>query len=250
MSSVPDEDLVLYYYRDGLEPARIDAIGSQLASDPELRARYEGLRADLDRATAVFAGDKPRPGFEDRVWRRFEAKRSAADAPRPARRGFHRDQRSSPRVGVRVVVVAAIALGVGLAIGRVSTPPRLELLVEVNAGRRVLGAQLVNHLETTERTLLLATRQPQDPELVRQLAESLLESHRLYALAADRAGRPDIADFLSGLEPVLLRLAHADPSAGPEDVQAAILRNDLSFKIRVVLASTRRDLLNATPETL
>ena len=123
-------------------------------------------------------------------------------------------------------------------------------MLEANAGQRVLAAALIQHLETTERTLLLAARSPAQSGIAGELAQDLLETHRVYALAATRAGRPELAEFLQALEPVLLRLANSDALGDPSDVRMVIVANDLPFKVRVVVASTRRDLLQSSPNEL
>ena len=268
MSSIRDEDFILYYYRDELEPKRFTEIEEALAADPELRKRYEALRLDLERAGSAFGNEEPEPGFEDRVWRAFEAKLHPSVDRKPGfgdrvwqtfetklrsvvgRKGFPWRRFSRGRFGL-LPHAMGVALGVGLAVGRM-TAPSLESkpLLAANAGPRLLGVELVRHLESTERTLLVAARNPQDAELVSELADALLESHRLYALAADRAGRHDLAEFLRELEPILLRLAHADTLEEPEAVQESIVRRDLPFKIRVVAAAARRDLMKTTPERL
>ena len=265
MSSIRDEDLILYFYRDGLSSERLAEIEGKLATDAELAARYRALCSDLDRAGAAFSDDEPHPGFDDRVWTGFEQRLMSAGEPvtdhssrssrssrslhssRSSRRPPHRRGRSWIRAGALV----ASALGVGLLIGRLSVPtePTPQFL-EADAGTRVLAAALVRHLESTEQTLLVATRNPHDPDLIRELADSLLDSHRLYASAADRAGRPDLAAFLRELEPILLRLANADTLGGPDAIRESIVQDDLPFKIRVVAATTRRDLKTRSPSRL
>ncbi|MEL7372774.1 MAG: hypothetical protein AAFN74_27865, partial [Myxococcota bacterium] len=172
---------------------------------------------------------------------------AAERQPRHSAHGAHRPTTRSPRrrparAWPIAAGIAVVALGLGVLLGRV-TAPDAPVLLSPDGGRRVLQAALVRHLESTERTLVLATRTAGDTVLVRELADSLLESHRLYALAAERAGRADIAAFLRSLEPVLLRLANEDGLEGPGAVEAVIVQQDLPFKIRAVVASTRRDLL-------
>ena len=43
-----EEKLILYYYKDGLSEAERREIKAALASDDELRQRYESLSRDLD----------------------------------------------------------------------------------------------------------------------------------------------------------------------------------------------------------
>ncbi|HPG94055.1 MAG TPA: hypothetical protein PLR28_05810, partial [Dokdonella sp.] len=69
----------------------------------------------------------------------------------------------------------------------------------------------------------------------RELASGLVESNRLYAMAAARAGNTRLADFLRQLEPVLIEVANQPGGSSVEDTQG--LRNflrdtDLLFQVR------------------
>src|SRR5690606_41422277 len=69
----------------------------------------------------------------------------------------------------------------------------------------------------------------------RELAAGLVESNRLYAAAAARAGNARLADFLRQLEPVLIELAN-QPASGSIETQQGLrgyLRDtDLLFQVR------------------
>lgn len=73
----------------------------------------------------------------------------------------------------------------------------------------------------------------------RELAASLVESNRLYALAAARAGNTQLADFLRQLEPVLISLANQSPSPSIEPAQGLrdyLRSTDLLFQVRATEA--------------
>ncbi len=246
MSPIHDEDLVLHFYRDGLTDARYAEIERAIQEDDELRQRYERLGQDLEEAGAAFADGAPTAGFDDRIWRGFEQRLSAR--PRPRVRVPHRRRRST---WLKAASLVAAGLVLGLFIGRTTQlPSKTEPLLDASSGTKALVAELVNHLDSTERTMLIATRYPLDPELITELADALLDSHRLYASAAERAGRPELAEFLRRLEPVLLRLANVDALDGHETIRESIIKDDLPFKIRVVAATARRDLKITTPSRL
>ena len=63
-------------------------------------------------------------------------------------------------------------------------------LRERDAGERVLAAYLAQHLETTERALMIAANSDDADGTARELAQQLVASNRLYANAAQRANRP------------------------------------------------------------
>ena len=50
---ISDDDLLLYYYRDGLDAAERARIGTALAEQPELARRLHRLVAQLDTAAAM-----------------------------------------------------------------------------------------------------------------------------------------------------------------------------------------------------
>jgi hypothetical protein len=71
------------------------------------------------------------------------------------------------------------------------------------------------------------------------VAATLVESNRLYAAAAARAGNTRLADFLRQLEPVLIDLANqpADASIQSRDGLRDYLRKtDLLFQVRATQA--------------
>jgi hypothetical protein len=77
----------------------------------------------------------------------------------------------------------------------------------------------------------------------RELAQSLVESNRLYALAAERAGNARLANFLRQLEPVLLSLANqpgAEAIQSSEDLRRFLDATDLLFQVRAVEARLDR----------
>src|ERR1700745_3760829 len=90
MNAIRDNDLILYFYRDGLDAARIAEIDAALQISEPLRARYAALRRMLDAADAAPAIE-PDADFTRRVWRRLEQRIDAARIPRPAWAGILRD---------------------------------------------------------------------------------------------------------------------------------------------------------------
>lgn len=250
MNQVTDDDLVLYRYRDGLDAARIAEIAAALAASSALRDRY----AAIERAVANFGEEDaaPDPNLGARLWRRLEPQleeagvlaspsRSALDrlrvwlAPPPLRFAF------------ASAAVLIVAIGVGFLVGRQSvTAPPLTASTEADAAAaRVLGAYVAANLRATEGVLLTASNSG-DASLLegnRELAQSLVESNRLYALAATRAGNTRLADFLRQLEPVLLSLANQPGAAAiqsSEDLRNFLDTTDLLFQVRATQARLER----------
>jgi hypothetical protein len=280
MNPVTDDDLVLYHYRDGLDADRIAQITAALAASPALRDRY----AAIERAVAHFGQREiaPDPDFGARLWRRLEPQLKeaglvaspsrTAQASSSAREEDSRPTRSSlpggasvrrqgavhrlsswlARAPVRPAFAAAavlvIAIGVGFLVGRqsVTVSPPVASTGGDAAAARVLHAYVAANLRATERVLLTASNSG-DASLLegnRELAQSLLESNRLYALAATRAGNARLANFLRELEPVLLSLANqqgTEAVQSSEDLRHFLDATDLLFQLRATEARLDRD---------
>lgn len=250
MSQVTDDDLVLYRYRDGLDAARIAEITAALAASSDLRERY----AAIERAVAHFGDEDaaPDPNLSARLWRRLEPQLEEAGvlvSPSPSMLDRLRVWFAPPplRFAFASAAVLIVAIGVGFLVGRQSvTAPPLTVSTEADAAAaRVLGAYVAANLRATEGVLLTASNSG-DASLLegnRKLAQSLVESNRLYALAATRAGNTRLAGFLRQLEPVLLSLANQPGAAAiqsSEDLRNFLDTTDLLFQVRATQAGLER----------
>jgi anti-sigma-K factor RskA len=210
VSIVTDQELVLFHYRDGLDASRVAEIEHALFFDAELRLRLAALRETLATAAEQWPQPEADPALEARVWARL-APSLPARASRQSwverLRGWIEPLRPAP---VAFASLLLAALGIGYLLGqREAAPPQAPAsLLADDASARMLAAFLAGHLQDTERALLVASHSPDDAAAAQQLAVELLESHRLYALAAERAGKPALAQFLRELEPVLIELAN------------------------------------------
>ncbi|HEX6832082.1 MAG TPA: anti-sigma factor [Rudaea sp.] len=234
---ISDNELILYFYRDGLAADRIAVIDDALFAQPGLRARYTELQRllhEIDCAPAI----EPDAELAQRVWRRLAA-RIDADGNRPrshvavALRAWLSPQRAF--VGACLLVLAA---AVGFVAGRHGTIDRADAHA---MSARVLDAYVAEHLRATEGLLLTAVNSD-SAELHsgnRELAAALVESNRLYALAAARAGNARLADFLRQLEPVLLDLANRPGDSSVQSVEGLrdyLRKTDLLFQVRATQA--------------
>lgn len=255
MDTIRDADLILYHYRDGLSAAELAAIERALAESAELRVRYAALRATLT-AVDVQPVPEPDPDFEQRLWQRFEQRleaesdsaRTAAAHARPARRERHRaGARPLLRyAGMTLALVAA--LGVGFLLGRQPADPQHlpgkgdpPHVASHDMAARVLEAYVASHLRETEGVVLTAVNSDNAALLAgnRELAAGLLESNRLYAQAAARAGNARLANFLQQLEPLLIELANPAPTGpiqGSDGLRDYVDKTDLLFQLRATQA--------------
>lgn len=246
MPPISDEDLILYYYDDGLEPAERAAIAGALSGSPELRARLASLGAVLAAADAAPV-PPPDPGLRDRLWSRLEPQLRAEAARHPPRAARRTHSTARPRLAAwSAAALLALAVGVGFIAGRHSAP-EVDAQAQARADAaalRVLEAYVAAHLRSTEGVLLTAGNGGEAGVLDgnRALAASLVESNRLYARAAERAGDAALADFLQRLEPVLLSLANQTPAAAVESDEGLrdyLRETDLLFQVRAL--QTRLD---------
>ena len=83
---ITDDDLLLYYYRDGLEPAERSRIGAALTEQPELAQRYHRLVSRLDAAAAIPEVEVPLQAQQrcEVRWTRRRASRRTRRRPRAA----------------------------------------------------------------------------------------------------------------------------------------------------------------------
>jgi anti-sigma factor RsiW len=119
MNTISDNELILYFYRDGLDAGRIGEIDNALFASPDLRARYTRLQQMLH---AVDAEPAPEPDaqFSDRVWQRLDA-RIAAAGPSVSWRARLFDTLHSqlvPRAAFAAASMLLLAIGVGFYAGR------------------------------------------------------------------------------------------------------------------------------------
>jgi hypothetical protein len=248
MNPITDDDLVLFRYRDGLDAARIEHIAAALAESAALRERY----AAIERAITHFESQDSEPDadIDARLWRRLAPQLEDAGVITVSSRGMFDRLRAwlqppQARLAFAVAATVLVAIGVGFVVGRqtVSAPPQVPVAAnEVEAAAaRVLEAYVAANLRATEGVLLTASNSG-DASLLegnRELAQSLVESNRLYALAAARAGNTQLAAFLRQLEPVLLSLANQPGAAtlqSSEDLRHFLDSTDLLFQVRTIEA--------------
>jgi len=247
MNVISDNDLILYFYRDGLDAERIREIDDALFASDALRARYTRLQHLMHGADAAPVPE-PDEHMAARVWSRLE-KRLAAEQPSTpqsswrTRLRFLFDSRPLPRMALAGACAVLIAVGAGFLAGRLSAPQPDEIAqTRANAmAAHVLDAYVAEHLRTTENLLLTAVNSDNAGLVIgdRDLAATLVDSNRLYAQAAARAGNTRLAEFLRQLEPVLMELANQSPDASIQSLDGLrdyLRKTDLLFQVRATQA--------------
>ncbi len=215
---ISDDELLLYYYRDGLDAAERARIGAALAEQPELAQRLHRLVGRLDAVSAT--PEVPVPAQFQRRWQAALDQASKSQTPSTAR--THRTQfKHAPWYAA----AAGIVIAVGAMFLFVRQPPvPIEPVASTSTGS-AYERGLKTHLASTEQQL--ASLENATPEQRARLVETIIEQNRIYALAAERAGEPQLARVLRAFSPVLegLQNKEGDPAA---DVA------QLAFELRVM----------------
>jgi len=236
---ITDDELLLYYYRDGLDAAERARIGAALSEQPELARRLHALVARLDAAAAQ--PEVPVPEHTMQRWRQaLEQATESRAAP------VRRPRFTQLRWQAAAAAVLVVALAVTLQVMR-KEPARIAINVPPPAGQEVAGGEeasayengLKVHLASTERQLAgLGDASPEDRA---RLIETIIGQNRMYALAAERAREPQLARVLRAFNPILEDLADGRSDASAADIA------QLSFELRVMQA---RLSAGATPPNM
>jgi len=222
---ISDDELLLYYYRDGLDAAERARIGAVLSEQPEVARRMQGLVARLDAAAAM--PEVPVPAEVQQRWQAALA-RAAEDQTRVVRAPRRFFDIPWPAAAAAAFAIVALTLILQRAIQRpqdpiadVATPVNPPVVADASAYERGLKV----HLASTERQL--AELDNATPEDRARLVEAIIAQNRIYALAAERAGQPQLARVLRAFSPVLESVAN-----GGETSAGGIAQ--LNFELRVM----------------
>ncbi len=229
---ITDEDLLLYYYRDGLDAAERARISAALSEQPELALRLHRLVARLDAAAS--APEVPVPAHIQQRWQVALERAAGGNAASPTvspRHPFF----GNPQWRAAAAIVAVLVLVFTIQLAQDSpdratrkaaqTPTETDADTERNTAF-VRGLKW--HLASTERQL--TTLESAEPGERARLIGTIIAQNRLYALAAERAGEPQFARVLRAFAPVLESVAR--DGDGPSSSSLA----QLNFELRVIQA--------------
>ena len=238
---ISDDDLILYYYRDGLDADERVRIGAALAEQPELAQRLHKLVARLDAAAAI--PEVPVPALTQQRWQAALERATRETHVAPKRRFF-----AQPQWQAAAAAVAVVALVFGIQ--KVMQPPTqatpdnaMTASTPEAAGTNDASAYehgLKWHLASTERRL--ASLGDATPEERARLIEAIIGQNRIYALAAERAGEPQLARVLRAFTPILEGVADGQGESTASSVA------QLSFELRIMQARLAAEA--APPNTL
>jgi hypothetical protein len=228
---ISDDDLLLYYYRDGLDAAERARIGTALAQQPELAQRLHRLVAQLD--TVAETPEIPVPPHIEQRWRNALDRAAAAATPAASTGARFRNVLRWQPLAL-AASVAAIAVLVTIQVSMQSRPDRgsegsqPQQIAATTPQASAYERGLKWHLANTEQRL--ASLDNAQPDERGRLIEAIIEQNRMYALAADRANEPDLARVLRAFTPLLETLATERRDADASDI------DQLNFELRVVRA--------------
>jgi hypothetical protein len=234
---ISDDDLLLYYYRDGLDAGERARIGAALSEQPELAHRLQRLVAQLDAAAAI--PDVPVPARIRQRWQEAldrAARKSNERAQTPAataRPGFFTALRWQVAAGAAVVtVVIVITILVSIQTPRERTAqdvsPASTQAAASTPDASAYERGLKWHLANTEQRL--ASLDSAQGEERARLIETIVAQNRMYALAAERADEPELARVLRAFTPILESLAEDRGDTAASDIA------QLHFEMRVMQA--------------
>jgi hypothetical protein len=223
---ISDDELLLYYYRE-LEPDARARIGAVLAEQPELAQRLHRLVSKLDAAAA--SPEVEVPGQFQQRWE-SALSRAAQGGSRPAARPAAFSRPVWLAAAAAVLVVAFVAV---FTFTRTTPAPADALTASTpDAADKPDASAYENglkwHLASTERRL--ASLDTATPEERARLVDAIIGQNRLYALAAERAGEPQLARVLRAFTPILEDVASGRSKSTEGDLA------QLNFELRIMQA--------------
>ena len=228
---ISDDELLLYHYRE-LDAAERARIGAALSEQPELARRLHSLVVRLDVVAAM--PEVPVPAHTQQRWEAALARVTSETRAGPPSRGFFTQMRWQ----AAAAAVVGVALMFGIQKMMQSSPDQIidTPVAAATTSRDDASAYehgLKWHLASTERRL--ASLGDATPEERARLVDAIIGQNRIYALAAERAGEPQLARVLRAFTPILESVA----DARGESTSSGIAQ--LSFELRVMQARLGAD---------
>jgi hypothetical protein len=224
---ISDDDLLLYYYRDGLDATQRARVGTALAEQPELARRLHRLVAQLDTVA-----DMPEVPVPPHVQQRWE---NALGRLAPAKR----QPRSFAAFHWQAAAAAIVAVVLLVSVQLLLRSPQEQPIADATPVQSAYERGLRWYLASTEQGLAELDRA--QPEERARLIATIVEQNRMYALAAERANEPQLARVLRAFTPILESLAVEPGEASASDVA------QLSFELRVMQARLKADTVTSPP---
>ncbi len=230
------DELILYYYDDGLPVGRRAEIEAALRDDPDLAREYARLRADLDGAGREVEPAPQPPPQALRRWHETIDRAARAEATRAERRPRIHFGSFAWGSAIGIALAAGIALVALWPAGRIDPGPETPIVAARDPGPPAAFARgLTQHLGQTRQEIATLASAPAGDHAA--LVMQIIDQNRLFEQAAEHSGAPAVARALRGFEPILLELLDAE--LAPE--RASALKAQLAFELNVVLTRLARE---------
>ena len=226
---ITDDQLLLYHYRE-LDTAERAEIAAALAEQPELSQRLTRLIARLAAAAASPEGEVP-VQFQHR-WKSALDSAAASDAGAATRgKAAVQPRWRATTTWAAAAAIAAVALVIGYQLRAPGVAPSDPMTAANIAEPRESSAYergLQLHLASTQRQLVSLSEA--SPEQRAQLVAEIIDQNNRFALAAERAGEPQLARVLRAFTPVLESVAEGRDETPDSGI------DQLGFELRVMQA--------------
>ena len=236
MKHLEQEQLVAHYYGEGGKE-----VDKHLADCYECRTEFGNIQRTL---TAITPAEAPArgPEYGAEVWNRV---RGHLPEAAPKRQWWLMPQRWAAVGAMAALIIVAFLAGRRTAPSNVNTATN-NMPTQV-VRERVLMVALDGHLERSQMVLLEVAHadDAKDLSLVRDEAEDLVGSNRLYRQAALNIGDLKKAEVLDQLERTLLDIAHSSPDEGKAQIELLrrqIEAQGLLFKVQVIHSNVQKEI--------
>lgn len=237
MTHVSEEELILHYYGETVDPA---AVEQHLTGCDACRAAFGSLQRILNVMETLPVPERS-ANYGTQVWERLSAHV-------PVRRRL-RLFATAWRWAAAGAALATLLIGAFLAGRFYPWQPREAVRLAANPQNRerILKMAVGDYLDRSQMVLIeLANAGPDaasDISAEQQRAANLVGENRLYRQTAMATGDAMVASVLDELERVLLEIAHSPSQLSTEqlnELQQRLRTDGILFRIRV-LGSTVRD---------
>ncbi|AVP97855.1 hypothetical protein C7S18_11905 [Ahniella affigens] len=196
---ISDDELLFFYWRDGLSDTRQREIARLLQQDPILQQRLASLSADLSVLAAPLDSD-PDDLFSARLVRQLDQHVAALTPPVPST-GRARLRRLGPWAVAAAVVMSFLIWQAPKESDSVPVGPPGTVVAAANEPGGALNRRVAVGLE--QASLQLADFDALDEAARQQLLADWRNQNELFAAAAERTGDAQLARTLRAFSPLL-----------------------------------------------
>jgi hypothetical protein len=233
MKHLSEEQIVLHYYGDAEDTARV---AQHLSDCAACRGEFERVQSMLQHIEPIEVPEQS-VAFEEKTWLKI---RDRLPERRLWTAWLHSPKQWALAGSMVALLVAAFVAGRFWPHAGTVTPAP-PAVAKSNPQQQVVLVAVGNHLERSEMLLVEIMNSdanvPLDFPAEQGRARDLLDANHLYRVSAQQAGDPKIARLLDELGRVLAEVANGPKEISPGDlkeIRGRIESEGLLFKVRVV----------------